>query len=84
MKVGFSTGENAAEDIPGSDDATVIAALLHDIGQFIPHDQAVEMRHNGVSVGKQSHDKLGEDYLRSLGFSEKTCHLVGAHVVAKR
>lgn len=39
---------------------------------------------NGTYVGKASHEVLGEKYLRQLGFSEKICQLVGAHVMAKR
>jgi len=40
--------------------------------------------HNGQSVGKRSHDAMGEAYLRNLGFPDKVCKLVGAHVVAKK
>jgi len=40
--------------------------------------------HNGQSVGKRSHDAVGEAYLRSLDFPDKVCKLVGAHVVAKK
>lgn len=68
----------------GVDNATVIAALMHDIGQFLPSDTTQDMLHNGVSVGKKSHDAVGESYLRMLGFPDKVCRLVGAHVVAKR
>ncbi|ORY29323.1 hypothetical protein BCR39DRAFT_532323 [Naematelia encephala] len=68
----------------GADDATVTASLLHDIGQFLPHANAKEMMHNGESVGRKSHEVVGEVYLRKLGFPEKVCQLVGAHVVAKR
>jgi hypothetical protein len=42
------------------------------------------MMHEGQSVGKRSHDAIGELYLRDLGFPEKVCVLVGAHVVAKK
>lgn len=68
----------------GADDATVIAALLHDIGQFLPSNKAQDMIHDGISVGKRSHDAIGEAYLLSLGFPDKVGKLVGAHVVAKR
>jgi predicted HD phosphohydrolase len=30
------------------------------------------------------HEVVGEHYLRRLGFSEKICQVVGAHVMAKR
>jgi len=39
---------------------------------------------DGNNVGIHSHEILGEQYLRGLGFSEKICQLVGAHVMAKR
>ena len=39
---------------------------------------------DGAFLGKASHEVLGEQYLRQLGFSEKICQLVGAHVMAKR
>ncbi|EJT96644.1 hypothetical protein DACRYDRAFT_25580 [Dacryopinax primogenitus] len=36
------------------------------------------------SVGRQGHERLGATYLAELGFSQKVCELVGAHVIAKR
>lgn len=42
------------------------------------------MKHAGGSLGKMSHEAIGEAYLRTLGFPDKVCSLVGAHVVAKR
>ncbi|OKL62791.1 hypothetical protein UA08_01849 [Talaromyces atroroseus] len=70
----------------GADDDAVVAALLHDIGQFIPmyeHMPAL-IAPNGSRVGRGSHDVFGEKYLRELGFNDKICQLVGAHVMAKR
>lgn len=61
-----------------------MAALLHDIGQFIPHSEAKVMMHGGGSLGKVSHEAVGEHYLKDLGFPPKVYSLVGAHVVAKR
>lgn len=73
---------------PSADDETIIAALLHDIGQFAPKDElegAVrEMDSGAGSVGRYSHDELGARYLRALGFPEKVFTLVGEHVKAKR
>lgn len=40
--------------------------------------------HNGTNLGRTSHETIGETYLRNLGFPDKVCVLVGAHVVAKR
>lgn len=70
----------------GADDETVLAALLHDIGHFIPMYAEMPMliAPNGSRVGRKSHDHFGETYLRELGFSDKICQLVGAHVMAKR
>ncbi|KAJ7938228.1 hypothetical protein B0H13DRAFT_2571974, partial [Mycena leptocephala] len=68
----------------GADDATVCAALLHDVGQFLPNSTAEDMLTDGVNVGKAAHEAVGAAYLASLGFPPKVCELVGAHVVAKR
>ena len=37
-----------------------------------------------MSVGRVGHETIGEHYLRSLGFGETVCRLVGSHVAAKR
>ncbi|KAJ3807031.1 hypothetical protein F5876DRAFT_90775 [Lentinula aff. lateritia] len=64
---------------PGSNDATVLAALLHDCetgtNMLLP---------SGESVGKHGHDIIGGLYLASLGFSPEVWELVRDHVVAKR
>ena len=39
---------------------------------------------DGTYVGRASHEVVGERYLRELGFGEKVCQLVAAHVMAKR
>lgn len=78
-----------------ADDETVIAALLHDIGQFLPASEVQSIAHevqsmrssnseDGSSVGRVGHEKIGEEYLLRLGFSEKVASLVGSHVAAKR
>lgn len=70
----------------GADDDTIVAALLHDIRQFIPmyEHMPVMIAPNGSQVGRGGHDVFGEKYLRELGFNDKICQLVGAHVMAKR
>lgn len=72
----------------GADDDTVLASLLHDVGRFIPHSDYHKMppmiAPNGTFLGRGSHEVVGENYLRSLGFSDKVCQLVGSHVWAKR
>lgn len=70
----------------GADDETVLGALLHDVGRFIPaaSEMPPMIALDGTYVGTASHEVLGEKYLRQLGFSEKVCQLVGSHVIAKR
>jgi putative nucleotidyltransferase with HDIG domain len=72
--------------VVGSDDRTVIAALLHDIGQFLPVEEAKDARMSigDHSVGRVGHERIGEEYLKRLGFDEKVSKLVGSHVAAKR
>ena len=69
-----------------ADDETVLGALLHDVGRFIPQANSMPamIAPDGTYVGRKSHEVLGERYLRQLGFGEKVCQLVGAHVMAKR
>jgi putative nucleotidyltransferase with HDIG domain len=69
-----------------SDNETILAALLHDIGRFIPSASKMSkmIAADGTFVGTESHEILGEKYLRSLGFSNSICEIVGAHVWAKR
>jgi putative nucleotidyltransferase with HDIG domain len=70
----------------GADDETILGALLHDVGRFIPESQEMPkmITPGGTFIGRASHEVLGERYLKELGFSEKICQLVGAHVMAKR
>lgn len=39
---------------------------------------------SSVSVGVTGHERIGAEYLRKLGFSEKIAQLVEAHVPVKR
>ena len=72
----------------GADADTILGALLHDVGRFIPrtgYDKMPTMiAPDGKFVGRGSHEVFGEAYLRDLGFSDKVCELVGSHVWAKR
>jgi 2-amino-1-hydroxyethylphosphonate dioxygenase (glycine-forming) len=67
-------------------DDTVLGALLHDVGRFVPAAEKMPamIDTEGTYVGSASHEVLGERYLRALGFNESICALVGAHVMAKR
>lgn len=68
----------------GADNATIAAALLHDIGHFLPFSTAKDMVQDGLVLGKASHEAVGEAYLKQLGFPKEVYELVGAHVAAKR
>ena len=63
----------------GFDDEVVLAAFFHDIGHLC--GQGGE---NMGGYGVVSHERLGADYLRRAGFSERMARLVEYHVQAKR
>lgn len=65
----------------GYDNEVILAAFMHDIGHLCGNLlSAADM--NGF--GAVDHEKLGEVYIRSKGFSEKVAKLVGSHVSSKR
>ncbi|KAJ5944369.1 hypothetical protein N7516_004537 [Penicillium verrucosum] len=57
----------------GNDPEVILAALLHDVGRFIPAAEKMDkmITPDGKYIGRQSHEALGESYLRHIGFSEK-------------
>ncbi|MGA5483393.1 phosphonate degradation HD-domain oxygenase [Pseudomonas siliginis] len=63
----------------GCDDEVVLAAFFHDIGHL-----CAEGAENMGGYGVVSHERLGADYLREAGFSERLAQLVEYHVQAKR
>lgn len=63
----------------GFDDEVVLAAFFHDIGHI-----CAEGAENMGGFGVVSHERLGADYLRRAGFSERMARLVEYHVQAKR
>lgn len=65
----------------GFDEEVILAAFLHDIGHLVADDENAERM---GTYGAKSHDKIGGDYLRQKGFSEKIAALVEGHVQAKR
>ena len=65
----------------GADRETVVAAFLHDIGHLLPVE-AAEGYMDGY--GTVDHERLGADFLRQRGFSEKVAQLIENHVNAKR
>lgn len=87
----------AANASPPVDEATQVAALLHDIGQFAPEKDLSALlttssfagvQNMGASpaesVGRIGHETIGARYLLALGFPEKVARLVESHVAAKR
>ncbi len=65
----------------GYDEATILAALFHDIGHICVQEDSY--RDMG-GFGNQEHEKVGEEFLRRKGFSQKVISLVTNHVAAKR
>lgn len=65
----------------GQDDEIILAAFFHDIGHLCVSDSASESM---GGYGVKQHEKIGADYLRSKGFSERVAKLVENHVQAKR
>lgn len=64
-----------------NDIEVILAALLHDIGHLCKKNEAIETM---GSYGIKNHEKLGAEFLRQQGFSEKVATLVEGHVQAKR
>lgn len=63
----------------GYDDEVILAAFLHDIGHIL------ETEHEQMDgFGTVDHEKVGADFLRERGFSERLARLVENHVSAKR
>ncbi len=65
----------------GYDDEVILAAFFHDIG----HICVSRNKENDMGgFGTKSHEKIGADFLRKKGFSERIAKLVENHVQAKR
>lgn len=63
----------------GYDQEVILAAFFHDIGHLCaPAGESMG------GYGSVRHERLGADYLRRVGFSEKIARLVESHVEAKR
>lgn len=65
----------------GADRETVVAAFLHDIGHLLPPELTGGYMDG---YGTVDHERLGADFLRQRGFSEKVAQLIENHVNAKR
>lgn len=65
----------------GHDDDVILAAFFHDLGHICAkYEETDDMG----GYGRLSHEKVGADFLRARGFSEKIATLVERHVEAKR
>jgi len=71
----------ALAEAAGADDEVVLAAFFHDLGHLCAPDVAADSM---AGFGAVDHEKLGADYLRARGFSERVARLVESHVLAKR
>lgn len=65
----------------GYDEEVILAAFFHDIGHLAEFIVPVEQMDG---LGVVDHEKIGAEFLRERGFSEKICKLVQSHVEAKR
>ena len=65
----------------GFDDEVVLASFFHDIGHICVMSNE---ENNMGGFGVKSHEKIGADFLREKGFSERITQLVENHVQAKR
>jgi phosphonate degradation associated HDIG domain protein len=65
----------------GFDDEVILAAFFHDIGHLCAEEENTESM---GGFGNVDHERLGADYLRERGFSERLATLVESHVIAKR
>jgi len=73
-------GAQMAEE-EGYDDEVILAAFFHDIGHLcVKKDPRNDM--GGYVMVK--HERVGANYLRRRGFSEKIAKLIENHVEAKR
>lgn len=65
----------------GHDEEVILAAFFHDIGHLCVNQGEVKTMDG---YGVLSHEKIGADFLRMLGFPERIAKLVENHVQAKR
>lgn len=72
----------ALAEAAGYEEEVVLAAFFHDFGHLCALQQTEAASMDGY--GAVNHEKLGADYLRRCGFSERLARLVESHVLAKR
>lgn len=74
----------AGEKCGGTDEPLVLAALFHDIGHLAVGGGEGLVAEMPGGLGVSEHEKIGAEWLRRIGFSERVCKLVELHVQAKR
>jgi len=65
----------------GFNEEVILAAFFHDIGHLCVK---LGVSESMVGYGIKSHEKIGGDFLRDLGFPERIAKLAENHVQAKR
>merc|ERR1712203_540462 len=70
----------------GQADHAVCGAFLHDVGHLVGLGNKMEVMFasDGKALGTKSHEKVGEDFLKELGFPKSVTDFVRGHVQAKR
>ena len=74
----------------GYDNEVIIACLFHDIGHISSnnkymHSNTLNMKNESTkSLGIVNHEKVGANFLRELGFSDRLCSFVENHINTKR
>jgi len=66
--------ENFGEDV-------ILGALFHDIGHLLGLEENLPQME---TFGTQNHERVGEKFLKELGFPETVTKMVAGHVEAKR
>lgn len=68
----------------GATDEIVLGALLHDVGHMIGLRTDPDGSNRMGRCGVMNHERLGREWLESLGFPLTTVQIVEGHVQAKR
>ena len=69
----------------GQPDHVILGAFLHDIGHLIGMEKNMkQMEAFGITLGIMTHEKIGETFLKDLGFPASVTDFVRGHVEAKR
>ncbi len=83
QRVPHNPGSEAILTRTASSSDTIVGALLHDIGQFLPA-HLLKGALGDTDVGRPNHASTGSIYLAGLGFPAKVTNIVAQHVASKR